>query len=125
VTDWRLRECDYGELNGAPAELVHAQRLQRLDEPYPGGESWRQAVARIGGSLDELPTRWDGNLVVIIGHVATRWGLDHQVHGTPLDALVATPFDWQEGWRYTLRAGDYAASRSSSAPLRSSRHNSV
>ena len=38
-TDWRLRECDYGALNGAPAAELHARRLEQLDEPYPGGES--------------------------------------------------------------------------------------
>src|SRR5580704_14608556 len=44
--DWRLRECDYGELNGMPAAEMHAGRRDHLDVPYPGGESWRQAVTR-------------------------------------------------------------------------------
>ena len=123
--DWRLRECDYGELNGAPVDVVHGQRTRRLDDPYPGGESWRHAVERVGRCLDDLPTRWDGGLVVIVGHVATKWALDHRVHGTPLDELIAVPFDWREGWRYSLPAVLGAASRSSSAPLRSRRQSSV
>jgi 2,3-bisphosphoglycerate-dependent phosphoglycerate mutase len=49
--DWRLRECDYGELNGMPAAEMHAGRRDHLDVPYPGGESWRQAVA-LGGAAD-------------------------------------------------------------------------
>jgi 2,3-bisphosphoglycerate-dependent phosphoglycerate mutase len=38
--------------------------------------------------------------VLVIGHVATRWGLDHVVNGTPLTALCAADFAWQEGWEY-------------------------
>jgi 2,3-bisphosphoglycerate-dependent phosphoglycerate mutase len=103
--DWRLRECDYGTLNGSAVDAVHARRMQSLDDPYPDGESWRQAVARVGRCLDDLPTRWDGKLVVIVGHVATKWALDQRVAGTPLEELVAATFEWQEGWRYRLPAG--------------------
>src|SRR6476619_3880040 len=44
--DSRLRECDYGSLNGMPRARLDAERRSRLDEPFPGGESWRQAVTR-------------------------------------------------------------------------------
>jgi broad specificity phosphatase PhoE len=44
LLDWRLRECDYGRRNGMPVAELHASRSDHLDRPYPGGESWRQAV---------------------------------------------------------------------------------
>jgi 2,3-bisphosphoglycerate-dependent phosphoglycerate mutase len=100
--DWRLRECDYGTLNGMPAAEMHAGRRDHLDVPYPGGESWRQAVTRAGRFLADLPSRWDGQRIVVIGHVATRWGLDHALRGVPAEDLAATPFDWRPGWTYTL-----------------------
>jgi alpha-ribazole phosphatase/probable phosphoglycerate mutase len=101
--DWRLRECDYGACNGDPAEHVHAERAQHLDVPYPGGESWRQAVERAGRVLHDLPTRWDGCRVLVIGHVATRWALDHFVDGVALEDLVVADFGWRaEGWEYRL-----------------------
>ncbi|HLT21280.1 MAG TPA: histidine phosphatase family protein, partial [Thermomicrobiales bacterium] len=75
--DWRLRECNYGDLNGTPAVELHYDRQRYLDTPYPNGESWRQAVARAGRVLDDLPLYWEGGRVLIIGHVATRWALDH------------------------------------------------
>jgi 2,3-bisphosphoglycerate-dependent phosphoglycerate mutase len=102
LLDWRLRECDYGERNGLPAAEVHAHRDRSLDEPYPGGESWRQAVERVGRFLGDLPLRWSGRRVLIIGHVATRWGLDHFIGGIPLEDLAAADFAWQEGWEYLL-----------------------
>jgi broad specificity phosphatase PhoE len=101
--DRRLRECDYGSLTGMQRAQLDAQRTQRLDEPWPGGESWRQAVERVCGFLEELRLSHDGRRVLIIGHVATRWALDHGVLGTPLEELVAAPFDWREGWEYNLR----------------------
>ena len=100
--DWRLRECDYGDLNGAPVDEVHGRRRDYLDAPYPNGESWRDAVARVGGFVDDLGPRWDGARVVVVGHVATRFGLEHRAFGTPLEAMLDAPFEWQPGWEYTL-----------------------
>jgi 2,3-bisphosphoglycerate-dependent phosphoglycerate mutase len=75
LLDWRLRECDYGELNGMPAADMHAHRRDHLDVPYQAGESWRQSVARVGRFLQDLPLRWDGRRVAVIGHVARGIGL--------------------------------------------------
>jgi 2,3-bisphosphoglycerate-dependent phosphoglycerate mutase len=102
LNDWRLRECDYGERNGMPVAELHAGRTSHLDQPYPGGESWRQAVARVGRFLADLHLRWDGRRVVVIGHVATRWGLDHYLNGAVLEDLAGRDFAWQEGWEYRL-----------------------
>jgi 2,3-bisphosphoglycerate-dependent phosphoglycerate mutase len=104
LLDWRLRECDYGRRNGMPAAELQAGRRDHLDVPYPDGESWRQAVARVGWFLGDLPRRWDGRRVLLIGHVATRWGLDHWLNGVPLEDLAAADFAWQEGWEYELGA---------------------
>jgi broad specificity phosphatase PhoE len=100
--DWRLRECDYGERNGMPAAELHEHRDKYLDEPYPGGESWRQAVHRVGRFLDDLYPRWAGQRVLVIGHVATRWALDHWIDGVPLEDLIDADFAWREGWEYRV-----------------------
>ena len=102
LLDWRLRECDFGDRNAGPAQDHVRDRALFLDAPYPGGESWRQAVARVGRFLHDLPLRWSDRRVLIIGHVATRWALDHYVVGIPLDTLMSRDFAWQEGWEYTL-----------------------
>jgi 2,3-bisphosphoglycerate-dependent phosphoglycerate mutase len=100
LLDWRLRECDYGLLNGRPSDEVHGDRLAHLDQPYPGGESWRQAVERVRGFLDDLRLRWDGQRVLVVGHAATRWALEHWVGGVPLETSLVAEFEWQEGWEY-------------------------
>jgi 2,3-bisphosphoglycerate-dependent phosphoglycerate mutase len=102
LLDWRLRECDYGKRNGMPVADVHGRRRDYLDVPYPGGESWRQAAGRMRAFLADLPSRWSGKRVLVIGHVATRWGLDSAVNGVPLETLADEEFAWQEGWEYRL-----------------------
>jgi broad specificity phosphatase PhoE len=102
LLDWRLRECDYGRLNGAPVTEVHGDRAAYLTEPYPGGESWQQAVERVAGCLRDLPSRWAGQRVLIIGHGATWWALDHYLAGRSLTELAGAEFDWRPGWHYRL-----------------------
>jgi len=100
--DWRLRECDYGHGNGMPVHELHGNRRLHLDEPYPGGESWHQAVLRVSRFLDDLSMRWANCRVAVIGHTATRWAFDHLLDGKPLEDLVDADFQWQEGWEYSL-----------------------
>jgi 2,3-bisphosphoglycerate-dependent phosphoglycerate mutase len=102
LLDWRLRECDYGRMNGLPRAQLDRERRRRLDDPFPDGESWRQAVARVGDFLAELPVAHNGRRVLLIGHVATLWALDHLVAGIALEDLVDAPFEWREGWEYRV-----------------------
>jgi len=99
LLDWRLRECDYGEWNGMPRARLDAERLQHVDEPWPGGESWREAVARVNGFLDELAAG-GRRRVLLIGHVATWWALEERLRGRSLEELATAPFQWQPGWEY-------------------------
>jgi 2,3-bisphosphoglycerate-dependent phosphoglycerate mutase len=101
--DWRLRECDYGAQNGMPVAELHRHRRQYLDEPYPQGESWRQAVHRVGRFLDDLHLRWDERRVLVVGHVATRWGLEHYLNKVALEDLIEADFGWRAGREYFLR----------------------
>ncbi len=100
--DHRLRECDYGDWNGMPTARLEAERSSRIDEPYPAGESYRDVVERVRAFLDDVAAEYDGRRVLVIGHSATRWALDHLLTGTPLEELVEAPFAWQEGWEYVL-----------------------
>lgn len=100
--DWRLRECDHGELNGAPLDQVKPHLHNHLDTPYPGGESWTQATGRVAGLLSDLEQRWRRDRVLVIGHVATKWALDIRLHGRSLGDLAAAGFEWQEGWEYDM-----------------------
>jgi alpha-ribazole phosphatase/probable phosphoglycerate mutase len=104
--DWRLRECNYGTGNGMPATELHRDRSAYLGRPYPGGESWSQAINRVAWFLRDLRLSYDQSRVLVIGHVATRWGLQHHLDGRPLVDLMAEGFEWQLGWEYQTTTDD-------------------
>ena len=100
--DRRLRECNYGDLNGCRVELLAAERRRHIDEPFPGGQSYRQVVVATGDFLLDVARAWDGSRVLIVAHSANKWALDCLLNGATLEDLVDAPFRWQEGWEYTL-----------------------
>jgi broad specificity phosphatase PhoE/GNAT superfamily N-acetyltransferase len=101
-TDARLREVDFGELTGAPVDVVHHQRRRRVDQPFPGGQSYRDVVRGVAALLDELRRDHDGQRVLLVGHAATRFALDNLLTARPIESAVEAPFAWQEGWEYLL-----------------------
>lgn len=102
IKDARLRECDYGDLNGHPSDEVEPQKVNHITEPFPNGESYEDCLKRMKEFLDELKTKYDGRqkMFLIIGHRATQYGLEHFINGVDLKTLVTTPFKWQPGWTY-------------------------
>ncbi len=102
-TDARLRECNYGALNGTPAASL--ARTEHIDTPFPGGESYGDVVARTRDFLSDLAANHDGARVLVIAHSANRYTLEHLLRGVPLDEAVAAVSEWQPGWLYSLPGG--------------------
>ncbi len=100
--DARLRECDYGELNGASVAEVEAIRADCIERPFPGGESYMDVVSRTRDFLEDLLRKHDGQRVLVVSHGANRLSLDHLLGGKPLARLVEEQFDWRPGWEYKL-----------------------
>jgi broad specificity phosphatase PhoE len=101
--DARLRECDYGELNGAPVKELDP-RGRFVDERFPGGQSYRDCVELMRRFLEDVAAEFDGRRVLVIAHSAQRWALRNLLEGVPLEQLVDSPFEWQEGWEYVVPA---------------------
>ena len=72
--------------------------------PFPGGESYQQAADRMKSFLDDLARDYDGKKVMIIGHRATQYGLEHWILGKSLEEIIPAPWKWQPGWTYELAA---------------------
>ncbi|MCC2630846.1 MAG: phosphoglycerate mutase, putative phosphoglycerate mutase [Candidatus Paceibacter sp.] len=100
--DKRLRECNYGDFTQHPSEEVDAEKLKRIHTPFPNGESYELTTERMRDFLNYLQKNFDGKRVMIIGHRATQYGLEHVINGIPLEQLVSAKFKWQPGWRYEL-----------------------
>jgi len=82
---------------------VSEQKIQRIKEPFPNGESYEQVADRMKSFLDWLRKNFEGKTVLIIGHRATHYGLDHWIAGKPLKECVTEEFTWQPGWKYELK----------------------
>lgn len=98
--DWRLRECDYGDFTQHPSEEVDKLKVEHISEPFPNGESYEQAGERVKSFLQDLIKYFDGKRVMVIGHRATQFGIEHWVNGKSYEDLTTTPFKWQPGWTY-------------------------
>lgn len=102
IKDKRLRECDYGDLTRRPSKEVEALRPKFITEPFPNGESYRQTSVRMKGFLLDVLKNYDGKKVMIIGHRATQYGLEHWIKNIPIKKAVIAPWQWQSGWTYYL-----------------------
>lgn len=40
--------------------------------------------------------------MLVVGHVATWWGMEHFRGGTSLEDLAGEDLAWQPGWEYRL-----------------------
>jgi broad specificity phosphatase PhoE len=104
VSDARLRECDYGDLTRQPVSEIESCRLRHLVDPFPSGESYQQVADRVSGWLDDAMRRFDGCTVLIVGHRATFYALEHLLNGVTLHDAMTAPWSWQPGWTYRPRA---------------------
>lgn len=102
VRDARLRECDYGDFTQMPSKQVDAEKSKRMTTPFPNGESYEQTTARMKSFLHDALQQYDGKKIMVIGHRATQYGLEHLINGIPLATVIAAPWKWQPGWKYQM-----------------------
>jgi len=100
IRDARLAECRHGDWARRPRAQIEEARQRHIREPFPNGESYEQVAARVKSFLDDLAEGWQGRGVLIIGHRATQYGLEHWVAGRPLKEAVLAEWRWQPGWVY-------------------------
>ncbi len=103
LQDKRLRECDYGDLTRRPSDEVDPAKARYITEPFPNGESYEQTAERMKSFLDDLLKNYGGEKVMIIGHRATQYGLEHRINKIPIKEAVTAPWKWQPGWVYRLK----------------------
>lgn len=105
VQDDRLRECNYGDLNGA--EKPSFGPLENyIDTPYPNGESYRDVEQRMADFCTFLLERYDGKQVAIVAHQAPQLALDVLLRGRTWKQAIAEDWRknkaWQPGWSYEV-----------------------
>ena len=112
VRDNRLRECNYGDLNGADAEKVDSLAYKSIDKPFPNGESYMVVEERIREFLEDLLNMYAGKHVAIVAHKAPQLALDVILNGKSWeqamkeDWRLKAPKEWKPGWDYALQTKD-------------------
>ena len=107
ITDERLRECNYGSLNGAPSAIVEPmQEEECIHKSFPEGESYDDVKARVADFLEMLKRDYDGKHVAIVGHKAPQLSLEVLLKGKSWEQALAEDWrktkSWQPGWEYEL-----------------------
>src|SRR3989344_5553600 len=98
--DWRLREYNYGELEGKDKKEVLNTLSEHIHIAFPNGESVDDVLYRMDSFLKDLKKFFDNKTIVIIGHRATQLGLEHFINGINPETYIKTSWVWQPGWEY-------------------------
>ncbi|MBI2643898.1 MAG: histidine phosphatase family protein [Candidatus Wildermuthbacteria bacterium] len=107
IPDARLRECNYGTLNGASSDIVEPmQEDEAITKPFPGGESYEDVKARVADFLAFLKQNYDGKHIAIVAHKAPQLSLDVLLKGRTWRQALAEDWRkakaWKPGWEYEL-----------------------
>lgn len=108
IPDARLRECNYGTLNGAPSSIVEPmQEEECITKPFPDGESYEDVKKRVEDLLEFLKKNYDGKHVAFVAHKAPQLALDVLLNGKTWKQALAEDWrktkTWKPGWEYELK----------------------
>ena len=104
ITDSRLRECNYGDLDGEHKSLVVYE--EHIDKKFPNGESLLDVEKRVREFVSWLKENYDGKTVAIVAHRAPQLALEVISKGITWEEANANDWrktgDWQPGWKYEV-----------------------
>ena len=106
ISDARLRECNYGDLNGGPGSVVGPMQEKMITERFPNGESYEDVKARIADFIEFLKKNYGGKSVAIVSHKAPQLSLEVLLNGKTWEQALADDWrktkSWQPGWEYRV-----------------------
>jgi broad specificity phosphatase PhoE len=107
VQDDRLRECNYGDLDGKSKTIKDEMMNDCIDNPFPNGESYRDVEVRLESFCNYLRYAYHGKHVAIVAHEAPQLALDVILKGKSWEQAIAENWRrtgaWQPGWEYELK----------------------
>jgi len=107
IHDKRLRECNNGNYNGQPSEIVEPLQEKSIVEPMPNGESYEDVKKRLADFLDFLKQNYDDKSVAIVAHKAPQLAIEVLLNNKSWQEAFATDWrrteSWQPGWEYEIK----------------------
>lgn len=105
IQDERLREANYGDLNGKPHTFKNTM-TDFVSKPFPNGESYKDTEVRLRSFCEFLSREYDGRHVAIVAHQAPQLALEVILKGKTWDEAINEDWRrtgaWQPGWKYTI-----------------------
>ena len=104
IRDARLRECNYGDLDGKHKSLVVYE--EHINDPFPNGESLKDVEKRVRNLVLEIKEKYDGKTIAIIAHRAPQLALEVISKNISWEEANQSDWrktgDWQPGWEYEI-----------------------
>ena len=105
INDERLRECNYGDLNGYDSSLVIDE--DHITEPFPNGESMLDVEKRIKDFSSYLKENFDGKTIAIVAHKAPQLAFEVITKNITWEEALEKDWrktkSWQPGWEYIIK----------------------
>lgn len=100
--DERIRECNYGDLNGMDESLVKYE--EHIKEPFPKGESLQDVEKRINEFLNFLFENYNNKNVAIVAHKAPQLAIEKIIYNKSWEEALKDDWRktkaWKPGWKY-------------------------
>lgn len=107
IPDARLRECNYGDLNGKPSSIVEPLQEVNITDKLPNGESYNDVKNRVADFLKMLIKDYNNKNIAIVGHKAPQLALDVLLNGKTWEQAFVEDWrktkSWQPGWSYIIK----------------------
>ena len=104
IQDKRLRECNYGDLDGKDKKLVVYE--DHIDIPFPNGESLKDVEKRIADFIEFLKENYAGKTVGIVAHRAPQLAFEVLTKNITWYEAIKNDWrntkSWQPGWEYII-----------------------
>jgi len=101
IQDSRLRECNYGLLDGKDKSQVIYEN--HIYNQFPNGESLIDVEKRIRSFLFDLKEKYDGKTIGIVAHRAPQLALEVVTKGIPWEEAIRN--DWRKTKAWKPRMG--------------------
>lgn len=104
IQDIRLRECNYGELNGSLKTNINYE--DHVNIPFPKGESLIEVEKRIANFINFLKKNYAGKTIGIVSHRAPQLAFEVLTNGKSWVEAINSDWrkfkDWKPGWIYNI-----------------------
>lgn len=106
IQDTRLRECNYGDMNGTSAKAFKNNMRDFVNAPFPNGESYKDVEARLASFINYLKENHNDKHIAIVAHQAPQLALDVILRNKSWQEAIDEDWrktkSWQPGWEYVI-----------------------